>query len=179
MNNKILAINIFFLILVMINFFHNYKKSNIISKNLGKINVKWSSLLNLFEWESWLRIVIVFLGFILILNWIIFECDQNYGYGYIIALLLAMSSYHRWIVRFGTNGIMFKIKLLYWKDVKNLNVYKQKKITLVEIQFLNSSLNKIIKVPPKYTNELTQFLVKLKKEGTLKQYKSLENNKIE
>jgi hypothetical protein len=167
MNNIILTIPVFFIILAMINFFHNYKKSKIINKNIGKIYVKWSCSLNLSFWQSWIKLGILFFGLILVLHWAIFAIDQNYGYAYIIIFLFTMSYYFRWIIKFGTNGIMIKLNLLYWKDVSTL--------TVIEIKSMDSRLTEKLKVPPKLVAELNRHLTILKNEGKLKQYKLIEN----
>ena len=118
-------------------------------------------MFNLSSWQGWLRLTVFLAGIVLIVHWLIFYPHQNYGHAYIMALLLAMSFYHRWEIKFGEKGIVIKMKPFYWNDLKNWRSYRQKNNTFLEIVFQDPPLTIAIKIPPQHVKETHNILTRV------------------
>jgi len=106
MNPVIFILYIVILATVVCIILYNRKRTKILDQSIGKIYFQWSDMFNLSCWQGWLRLTVFLAGIALIVHWIIFYPHQNYGHAYIMALLFAVSFYHRWEIKFGEKGIV-------------------------------------------------------------------------
>ena len=161
MNIVILTLYIAIFTIVIFIILYNRKKIKILEQSIGRVYFQWSNWFNLSYWQGWLRLAVFLGGIVLIFHWLILYSHENYGHAYIMALLLAVSFYHRWKIKFGEKGIVISMKVLYWNDLTNWRTYTIKKNTFLEITFQTPPREKVIKIPSQHAKEIHDILTKV------------------
>lgn len=160
MHFVILAMYIVTFISVLTLTLPQYERKRVLEQSMGKIYKKWSERLNFAFWQGRLRWVVLVFGLLFIIHWIIFNTDQNYGHAGILTLFLIISFYPRWTVKFGEKGIILNMRLFLWHVMKSWHIYTDKNNILLELKFQNPDSTRIIKMPPKYVDEIEDILLK-------------------
>ena len=133
----------------LIIFFINKKALDNRKILIGSIKAQWSTLFNFslpFNWLRWL-VVAAYLTWTII--WAVkMPADKEPHFNFMLVALL-LSFFPRSQVYYGSQGIIFKMKVISWKNIKEKRiVYKgRKRFMVIKGDSLISSYQKTIKIP--------------------------------
>ena len=107
MQIEILIMDVVAFLMVVLIVFIQHSRTKMLKKSLGEIFIKWSEHFHLSFWHGKLRWILLIITFILIIHWLIYHRDENYGHAFIIALSLVLSFYPWWTIKVGKKGLTF------------------------------------------------------------------------